>query len=137
MTTFFDPFRRKSIILTPEERVRQSVLLYLQQQLQVPTAKIAVEGSIKWNDNLYRYDILVYNPDFQPLLLVECKAKHIPIHQDVLYQLARYNIILQVPFLMATNTQQTLCCKVDDQTISFLEVLPSYENMANGLAKSV
>ena len=105
-TLVFDIIRKKMVILTPEEWVRQHVV-------QVSPNKIAVEYFLKWNQMNHRCDIVVFDEAFKPMLIVECKAVHIPISQSVFDQISRYNITLQVPLLMVTNGLQHIYAEID------------------------
>jgi len=125
--TFFDPVRRKSVAATPEEAVRQALLLCLIREKGFPRSLLGVETALKVNTLLKRCDVVAYK-NTQPLLLAECKAPSVKISQDVFDQIARYNLALQVPYLLVTNGAITLCCEVDLQKKEwrFLDELPEY-----------
>lgn len=112
-TLVFDIIRKKMVILTPEEWVRQHVVHFLINEHQVSPNKIAVEYFLKWNQMNHRCDIVVFDEAFKPMLIVECKAVHIPISQSVFDQISRYNITLQVPLLMVTNGLQHIYAEID------------------------
>lgn len=99
----FDSFRKKWMVLTPEEWVRQNFLQYLVQELKYPESLIAVEKEFRFGEMNRRFDILVYNKDHQPWLMVECKAPEILLDQSVLEQVLRYNISIPVAYLVITN----------------------------------
>ena len=99
----FDFIRRRWLVLTPEEWVRQHVLNYLVTIKNYPPASIAVEKELELNDLKKRFDIVVYSRTMQPLLIVECKAPYIALNEGVLEQALRYNLILKAPFIMITN----------------------------------
>ena len=109
----FDPVRRRWVSLTPEEWVRQHTLHRLHYELGYPLELIQVEGAISLNGMTRRCDIVVYDHNVHPLMIVECKNENVPLSQKVLDQASRYNIVLQVPFLLLTNGRQELCCKVE------------------------
>ena len=107
-TTFFDPVRRKHVPATPEEKVRQTVLLYLIDTLRVPVNLISVEFSLVSLDqgNLRRADIVVWRPGeslLTPWLLVECKEPRVPINDAVAFQAADYLRKIPCLYVMLTN----------------------------------
>lgn len=102
-TYLFDPVRKKDIQLTPEELVRQLTILYLHHEKGYPLGLFSVEKQIKLHDTVKRYDIVIYDRAGQPFILVECKRPEIKLNEAVCAQIARYNIVLQVPYLMITN----------------------------------
>lgn len=108
----FDPVRRKYLILQPEELVRQLVLQYLHLDCDIPFRQMRSEFGISVNSLQKRCDIVVFDYQIQPRLIVECKANNIPITQAVFDQIACYNLRLRVPFLMVTNGLTTYCCHV-------------------------
>src|SRR5258708_4981170 len=99
----FDELRRQWLRLTPEEWVRQNFLQYLQQVKKYPVALIAVEKEIKLGELKKRFDILVYNAQHQPWLMVECKAMEVSLDDTVLAQVLRYNIAIPVQYMVITN----------------------------------
>ena len=127
----FDPVRKKFVSLTPEEWVRQQVIHLLLTHQQVPASHIGVETAITYNGCNYRADIVVYNRAAEPMLIVECKAEHIPITQTTFDQIARYNITLKVPFLYVSNGQQHYFCRFDSDTQQYVfeSKMPLYNKM--------
>jgi hypothetical protein len=125
-TLIYDPIRRKYLVLQPEELVRQFVLQYLNLEKKYPFKQIRTEKSLIINELQKRCDILIYDKQIQPYLLVECKAAHIPIDQAVFEQIARYNLVLQVPYLLVTNGLQTYCYEMnyEKQSFRFLSAIP-------------
>lgn len=109
----FDPVRRRWVALTPEEWVRQQVVRRLHQELGYPLELIQVEGAITLNGLTRRCDIVVYDRQCHPLIIVECKKEEVPLTQKVIDQACRYNLVLNVPYLCLTNGRQELCCRVD------------------------
>ncbi len=124
----FDEIRKKFIILTPEEWVRQHVVRFLLEEKKYPKAYINVEKAIKINNLTKRYDIVVFKPDGTVFLLVECKATNISITQENFDQIARYNLVLKAQYLMVTNGLKHYFCQMDfeNKKYSFLESLPNY-----------
>jgi hypothetical protein len=125
----FDVVRKKFMVLTPEEWVRQNTIQYLVKELNIPLSLINVEKQIKLHGTIKRYDIVTFNPDGSIYLIVECKADSIKISQDTFDQIARYNLVLKSTFLMVTNGMDHYYCKMDLQNkrYSFLETLPEYQ----------
>lgn len=125
----FDEIRKKFILLTPEEWVRQNVVQYLLNEKKYPKSLTNVEKVIKVNDLTKRYDIVVYNPNGSIFLLVECKAPNIKITQETFNQIARYNLVLKAEHLMVTNGLDHYFCKMDfeNEKYIFLEELPFLE----------
>lgn len=124
----FDEIRKKFIILTPEEWVRQHVTKYLLQEKKYPKSYINVEKLIKINDLTKRYDLVVFRPDGALFLLVECKAPEVKITQQTFDQIARYNLTLKAKYLMVTNGLNHYFCEMDfeNEKYVFLEHLPDF-----------
>ncbi|HQV06376.1 MAG: type I restriction enzyme HsdR N-terminal domain-containing protein [Chitinophagaceae bacterium] len=99
----FDAIRKKWLLLTPEEWVRQNLVQYFIKSLNYPPALIALEKEIKLGTLKKRFDILVYTPHHQPWLMVECKAMQVPLDEEVLRQILRYNMSVPVSFMAITN----------------------------------
>ena len=119
----FDIVRNRYVALTPEEWVRQTFIHYLHNTLGYPLELMQVEGAITLNGMTQRCDIVVYDNEVKPLIIVECKKETVPLTQKVIDQACRYNLVLQVPFLCITNGRQQLCCSVDFET-KCLETIP-------------
>lgn len=122
----FDEIRKKFIILTPEEWVRQHVVHHLIYDKKYPKSWINVEKLIKLNDLTKRYDVVVFNPDGSIFLLVECKAPEVTITQQTFDQIARYNLALKAKYLMVTNGLEHYFCQMDyeNEKYQFLRDLP-------------
>lgn len=99
----FDEFRKKWLQLSPEEFVRQQLLHYLVDTCRYPASSIAIEKALKLNDTLKRFDIVVFDRNRLPFLVIECKAPYIPLDQSVVEQALRYNLILKAPYVMISN----------------------------------
>ncbi len=127
----FDPVRRKWLVLTPEEWVRQHTLNHLVHDLGCPVSLVAMEHTITLNGLSKRADIVVHGNDAKPLLLVECKGQEIRMDQKVFEQAARYNLVFRVRFLLVTNGLTHYCCRVDPNTgtVDFLPKVPPFEEM--------
>lgn len=120
----FDVIRRKYVVLTPEEWVRQNVLAYLCKVLGYPKTLISVEKEIRINNLKKRYDIVVYDSNHQPWMLIECKEPDTLINDAVLQQLLRYHNSLQCPYWMLTNGSRNFCAAVQEGKIAWLNSLP-------------
>jgi type I site-specific restriction endonuclease len=127
----FDCIRKKFVVLTPEEWVRQHFIHYLTGHRNVPLSLIAVEASVHYHRLKKRSDILVYARDGAPCLIVECKAPEVPVTQAVFDQVAMYNRELKVPYLAVTNGITHFACHTDHVSgkIVFMKELPLYEQM--------
>lgn len=125
----FDEIRKKFVILTPEEWVRQHVVQFILQQKQYPKSHINVEKLVKVNTTIKRYDIVVFNADGSIKILIECKAPEIKISQDTFDQIARYNMVLNAEYLMVTNGNNHYFCQVDfdNEKYQFLADIPAYK----------
>lgn len=122
----FDELRRQWIRLTPEEWVRQNFLQYLVQTMRYPASLIAVERELKLGELKKRFDILVYNREHQPWLMVECKAMEVQLDESVLQQVLRYNIAVPVPFLVITNGSFCAGFEKQGQQLQLLDILPAF-----------
>ena len=128
--SIFDEIRKKFILLTPEEWVRQHVIQFLLQDKKYPKSYINVEKLIKINDLSKRYDGVVFQPNGEIFLLIECKAPEVPISQQTFDQIARYNLVLKAKYLMVTNGLNHYFCQMDfeNEKYVFLKELPEYSN---------
>ena len=126
--SIFDDIRKKFIVLTPEEWVRQHTVQFLLQHKKYPKSYLNVEKLIKVNELNKRYDVVVFQPDGTIFLLVECKAPEIKISQDTFDQIARYNLKLKAKYLMVTNGLNHYFCQMDfeKEHYVFLKELPDY-----------
>jgi len=109
----FDEIRKKEVVLTPEEWVRQHFVQFLIKEKSYPRSLIKLEGGLKLNGNAKRSDIVVFNNKGEKILMVECKAPSVKITQQVFDQIARYNITHKVPLLAVTNGLQHYYCTID------------------------
>ena len=127
-TLIFDIVRKKYVIVTPEEWVRQHVVHFLLKEKNYPISLIAIEKQLKINKRVKRTDIIVYNKQGTPEILIECKAPSVKITQTTFDQIARYNLSANSNFLMVTNGLAHYFCQIDTdkETYIFLEDIPSY-----------
>ena len=126
--SIFDEIRKKFILLSPEEWVRQHVVQFLLQDKKYPKSYINVEKLIKINDLSKRYDGVVFQPNGEIFLLIECKAPEVPISQQTFDQIARYNFTLKAEYLMVTNGLNHYFCQMnfEKEQYTFLKELPNY-----------
>ena len=122
----FDEVRKQWVMLTPEEWVRQNFLHYLILVKKYPAALIAVEKEIFLGEVKKRFDIIVYDKNTQPWMLIECKEMNVALNQSVLSQVLRYNINLRVPYVVITNG--SYCYGFSNVEGQLLEIqnLPNY-----------
>ena len=129
-TLIFDKLRKKYVVLTPEEWVRQHFVHFLIDQKRYPETLIAIEKQLTINNLKKRTDILIFNSDGKPEVIIECKAPSIKISQKTFDQIARYNLQLKAEFLIVTNGLTHFYCKMDfkNKTYIFLKNLPDYKS---------
>lgn len=130
-TYVFDPLRRRQVVLTPEEEVRQKVLYLLVEQLQVPAGLVAVEYSLKVNGMDKRADVVVFGKEGLPLMIVECKAPTVTLTEAVLDQAVRYHSALKPSYLLLTNGTGMYCFKAEGQGLRSMDHLPGFSEMQN------
>lgn len=109
----FDVVRKKFVALTPEEWVRQHFIHFLMDQKQYPAGLVAVEMPVTVNGLKQRADVVVYNRKGRPVVVVECKAPSVAVSKTVFDQAARYNMQLQVDYLIVTNGLQHYCAHLN------------------------
>lgn len=128
-TQVFDVVRNKFVILTQEEWVRQHFVHYLHSNKKYPFGLMGVEKKIQYNTLKTRADIILYNTNGKPIMIVECKAPDVIITQDTFFQLLRYNYSLSVKYLIMTNGLQHICCQMDytNHNIIYLDDIPPFE----------
>ncbi len=129
--TVFDPLRKKSVALTPEEEVRQFFIGWLNRERNWPLALMASEYALKFNGRSYRCDIVAFNRELQPQIIVECKAPDVKLGQQVVDQVITYNMILKVPYIVITNGGTTYICSLNKETgkYEYVANLPYYPNI--------
>lgn len=124
----WDEIRKKYLLLTPEEWVRQHSVQYLIQEKKYSPDWMAIEKQFSINNIHKRADIVVFNKKMLPYIIVECKAPNVKITQETFDQIARYNLALDAKYLMLTNGLQHFYCQMnfEKKTYIFLEELPSF-----------
>jgi len=122
----FDAIRKTWLLLTEEEWVRQNFVNYLITQLHYPSTVIALEKEIVLNDLKKRFDILVYDKEHKPWILVECKEPKVSLSEDVLQQALRYNISVPVEYIVITNGSTTVGWKKENE-LRLLTEMPDWK----------
>jgi hypothetical protein len=122
----FDELRKQWVRLTPEEWVRQNFIQYLIQTKKYPSALIGIEKEIKLGELKKRFDLLVFDKNHQPWMMIECKAMEVKLNDDVLQQVLRYNQSIPVQYLAITNGSYTYCYEKITTSLVSLDRLPDY-----------
>ncbi|HVG41962.1 MAG TPA: type I restriction enzyme HsdR N-terminal domain-containing protein, partial [Chitinophagaceae bacterium] len=120
----FDGIRKTWLLLTEEEWVRQNFVAYIINELHYPAALIALEKMLILNDLKKRFDILVYDAEHKPWMLVECKAPLIKLSEDVLQQVLRYNISIPVTYIIITNGEHTIGWRKEQNGLTLINEMP-------------
>lgn len=125
-TFIFDEIRRKKVVLTPEEWVRQHFVQFLLNHHGYSKNYIKIEKQIKVNDRIKRFDALVYDKNAKPKILIECKAPAVEITQATFAQIATYNMTLRVPYLIVTNGLNHFICEInfEENSYDYLQEIP-------------
>jgi predicted type IV restriction endonuclease len=131
ISMIFDILRRKYVKITPEEWVRQHFVHFLIEHKGYPKSLLANEVSLNLNGTQKRCDTVLYHRNLSPQMIIEYKAPQINIAQKVFDQIARYNIVLRVDYLIVSNGLQHYCCKIDyeSQSYTFLPDIPAYTSL--------
>ncbi|MDX1462171.1 MAG: type I restriction enzyme HsdR N-terminal domain-containing protein [Marinirhabdus sp.] len=126
----FDEIRKKFVVLTPEEWVRQHVVRFLISEKKYPKSHINVEKQLLLHGTKKRYDVVVFNSEGSVHLIVECKAPSVPITQTTFDQIARYNLVADATYLMVTNGLAHYYCTLnyERERYDFLKELPEYQS---------
>lgn len=127
--TIWDPLRKREVALTPEEQVRQWFIGVLNKDMQVPMHMMMSEAGFRLGDKQFRADIIVYGRDAQPLAVVECKRPEVELTKGVLDQAVRYNMVLDVKYIIITNGRRTYICQRKGERFSFMDSVPVYNEM--------
>jgi hypothetical protein len=122
----FDPVRKKWLKLTPEEWVRQNLIMYLNMHLHYPLSLMETEKQIKLFNTVKRADIVLNDASLKPIIIVECKSTNIKIDQGVFDQAIRYHMGVGVQYLFISNGIKHYAIKLDPETPIFLDKLPDY-----------
>jgi len=130
-SVIYDIIRKKYIVLTPEEWVRQHFIHYLINQLGYSKPLISVERGLKYNSLQKRTDIMVYARDGSPLILVECKAINIRLNQTVMNQAMMYNRSVTAKYIILTNGIEHSCLSINylKGKVDYLNSIPTFEEI--------
>jgi hypothetical protein len=123
----FDPCRKKWVLLTPEEWVRQNLIQYLIQVCAYPAALIAIEKTIQLGDLNKRFDILVYQGE-KPWMIIECKESNTPLSDKTIQQLLQYQQVLEATYLIASNGHETIGAEIKLGKLHTLHHFPNYDH---------
>jgi hypothetical protein len=123
----FDVLRKKWLLLTPEEWVRQNFVQYLINIKNYPATIIAIEKEIQLGELKKRFDVVIYDSNHQPWMMIECKAAEVKLDESVLQQILRYNISMPVTFILITNGNLTYGWQKKDNDLHLIEELPDWE----------
>lgn len=126
-TEVFDIVRRKWVPMTEEETVRQFLIHFIVEEKKIPVSHLSVERQITVNGLTRRYDLVIFNNLGKPQLVIECKAPHIELSQEVIEQVGRYNKTLHAPFIGVSNGRQHFFFRINFATeaITFCEDFPN------------
>lgn len=122
----FCQVRKKHLLLTPEEWVRQNFISFLNQNLGYPLSLMKIEKQVKGGSRIKRADLIVCNSKGEPTMLVECKAPSEKLNTETFFQVGRYNRHLNASLLLITNGMEHFCCEVIENEFKFLETIPGY-----------
>lgn len=126
----FDEFRKKWIVCTPEEWVRQNLIKLLIIEYNFPINLVSVERSLAVAGRQYRFDALIYNREFKPLMIVECKAPSVILKQEVFDQIWNYNYKIEAPYFFITNGITIVMGKCDKaEGVKFFDKIKSFDEL--------
>ena len=126
----FDELRKKWILLTPEEEIRQQFWKYLHFEKKYPVSLMAIEKTIVINGLNKRFDLLIYDRNGNPNIIVECKSRNVKINESALDQILSYQYKIGAKYLVLTNGNETYCIGIDlsSKKVTYLEDIPQYIN---------
>lgn len=133
----WDRLRKKFVALTPEEWIRQNFIEFLIDHKEYPETLMNNEIAVRLNGMNKRCDSVVFDQTGKPVVIIEYKAPQITINQNVFDQIVRYNMVLQVPYLIVSNGLSHYCCEVDYQNhrCNFLQDIPTFGEIAKRVEK--
>ena len=123
----FDSIRKKWLVLTPEEWVRQNFIQYLIISKNYPASLIALEKEIKVGELKKRCDIVVYNRNAEPWMIIECKEMNVPLSEKTLDQILRYHIALPAEYLIITNGSYCFGFKKEKDQFFQIDLFPIFK----------
>lgn len=124
-----DCIRKKYLLLTPEEWVRQHILHYLIEELCYPKGLFRSEKKLTGIIPYYRPDILFCDKWNKTKMMIECKAPSVKLIDTALHQIIQYHRQCNVNILLLTNGIMHFCWALDKRTGSFnvMQHIPSYQ----------
>ena len=125
----WDPLRKKEVALTPEEKVRQWCIGVLSRQYKVPLHMMMSETGCKLGGKQFRADLVVYDRQARPVAIIECKRPEVELDKEVLDQAIRYNMVLNVKYILITNGVKTYICRKGIERYEFIDYVPDYNEM--------
>ena len=126
----FDEIRKKWIVCTPEEWVRQNLVRFLVQDCAYPQALVALEKQVLVAERSLRFDALIYDREFSPLMLIECKAPTVKLTQKVFDQIWHYNYEIKAPFFIVTNGIDFIMGRYNaGKGVEFFETVKAFEEL--------
>ena len=125
----WDPLRKKEVALTPEEKVRQWCIDVLSRQCKVPLHMMMSETGFKLGGKQFRADLVVYDRQARPVAVIECKRPEVELDKEVLDQAIRYNMVLNVKYILITNGVKTYICRKGIERYEFIDYVPDYNEM--------
>ncbi len=128
----FDPIRKKYLVLSPEEWVRQHFLNFLIHNKGYSPSLISMESGLKYNERQKRTDLVAYGPQLIPLLLVECKAPDVKITQKSFTQISSYFSQVKAKYMILTNGLEHFCFRPNNKELIFEENIPNFNEAING-----
>lgn len=117
----FDSLRRKFLALTPEEWVRQHWINFLVEHQSFPKGLISLEKGLKYNQLQKRTDLVVFDREGKPYLLIECKAPEIELNQKVLQQALAYRSTLMTPYIILSNGVKHISLEFEKNQEKFIQ----------------
>ncbi|WP_339786431.1 type I restriction enzyme HsdR N-terminal domain-containing protein [uncultured Imperialibacter sp.] len=128
-TLIYDLLRRKYLVWTPEEAVRQQMVSYLIDELHYPKGLMSIEAGLHYNKRQKRTDLVVYDNNGKPHILVECKAPDVKLSRETIFQVSTYNKELDANILVITNGKEMICLQVEREknNLKTLDDIPPYK----------
>ena len=124
----FDIIRKKWIVLTPEEWVRQNWIQFLCTEKKYPSSLIAVEKEMQLGELKKRGDLVVYNRQSLPWMIIECKEMEVALSQKTIDQILRYHISLPAEYLIITNGTYSIGYKKEKGQFFEIDLFPDFED---------
>lgn len=125
----FDSIRKKYLVLTPEEWVRQHFIQFLIQHKQYPSGLIKAESGLQYHERKKRTDIIVFNRAMEPFLLIECKAPDVKINEDTFSQISNYYKQFQAKYMIITNGMDHFCFRPQEKELVFESEIPAFPDL--------